>query len=334
MPTTRTFRKIQRGKETNRGDAVAATARWLGNMTLREANKYYIPDYPYGILSQYFTPGFQVAKAAEIAYASDLTFEEIVDFLIMGLKGGVSPTGAGADKTWVFTHSVTADPAPTTFTIELANSDGSTTYGREMEYCFAKKLGITAGIDEPMKFTADVVGRQVTDSTPTPSLALPAAWETAQSNLLKVYMNNSWATLGTTQLSGKVVDMALDVITGLSEGKYLSGNLYFDAYKPGAALADLTMTLEFDATADAEQELVRSRGLRFVRLVVLGSALGGSAKKVQIDLCCFHAEDSIQEMFGDREGTDTVKLHLLGAYDPTAAKDIEVTVVNSLGAIL
>jgi hypothetical protein len=326
---------MQRGKETVRGTAVAATARWLGNMTLKEANKYYKPDYPYGVLSQNFTTPSQVAKAAEIAYASDLTYEEIVDFLIMGLKGGVTPTGAGADKTWTFTHSTTADPAPTTFTIELANSDGSTTYCREMEYCFAKKLGISAGVDEPIKFTADIAGRQVIDSTVTAALALPTAWETAQSNLLKVYMADTWAGMAPgTQWSGKVVDLSLEITTGLSEGKYLSGNLYFDNYKPGAALADLSLTLEFDTTADAEQELLRAGTRRFVHLVVTGSAVGGSNKTVDIKLCCFHAEDSMQEMFGDREGTDTVKFHLLGAYDPTSAKDIEVVVVNGLAAIL
>jgi hypothetical protein len=335
MATMTTFRKLQRGKETVRGNAVAATARWLGDMTLKEANQYYVPQYPYGVLSQYYTPGFQIAKAAEIAYASDLTYEEIIDFLEMGVKGGVTPTGGGADKTWTFTHPVAADPAPTTFTIELANSDGSTTYNREVEYCFAKKLGISAAINEQMKFTADLVGRQVIDSTVTGGLALPAAWETAQSNLLKVYTANTWAGLAPgTQIAGSIVDLNLEIVTGLIEGKYLSGNLYFDNYKPGALGIDLTMTLEFDAVSDAEQELVRTRGLRFVHLVVSGSLVSALNKTIDIKMCCFHAEDSIQEMFGDREGTDTVKFHLLGAYDPTVAKDVEIVVINSLAAIL
>jgi hypothetical protein len=173
--TVKMFRKNQRGKETARGTAVAATARWIGDMTLKEIEGLYLPPFPYGVLSNNYSPGFVVAKGAELAYASALTFEEIVDFLIMSLKGGVTPTGAGADKTWTFTHSPTADPAPTTFTVELGNTDGSTAYGRKAEYIFATKLGISAGIDDEMKLTADLVGRQVADATVTGSLGVPAA---------------------------------------------------------------------------------------------------------------------------------------------------------------
>jgi len=253
----------------------------------------------------------------------------------MSIKGGVSPTGAGADKTWTFAHDVDDDPAPDTFTVEFLNEDGgSLVYGREAEYVFCRKFGLGGGIDEPMKLTADLVGRQVTDAAVTAAIGVPSVWEPAVSNKLKVYLDSSWATLGTTQLSGKVVDMSLEVTSGLREGKYLSGNLYFDAYLFGPLAVDLSLTLEFDATADAEQEYVRDRTRRFVRLVVLGSAVGGSNKKIQVDLSCIHAEDSIQDIGGsDRDGSDTVKLHLLGAYDPTGAKDIEFVVVNSLAAI-
>lgn len=335
MPTVKVFRLNQRGKEGTRGDAVAATARWLGEMTLRENNKLYLPEHPYGVLSQHYSPGFQVAKAAELAFASDLTFKQIVDFLIMAIKGGVSGVGGGADKTWTFSHDVDDDPVPDTFTVELANTadpDG-TVYGREVEYVFCKRLGISASIDDPMKLSADLVGRQVTDAAVTGSIGVPSAWEPVLSNKLIVYLDSSWATLGTTPLSAKIVDMNLDIVTGLREGKYLSGNLYFDAYLFGPLAVDLTMTLEFDATADAEQEYVRDRTRRFLRLKALGSALGGSNLTFQVDLSCIHAEDSIQELFSDREGNDTVRLHLLGAYDPTGAKDIEITVVNSLAAI-
>jgi hypothetical protein len=217
--------------------------------------------------------------------------------------------------------------------VELGNDDGSTPYGREVEYVFCKRLGISAAIDDVMKMTADLVGRQVTDAAVTGAIGIPSAWEPALTDKLVVYMDSSWVTLGSTPLTAKVIDMNLDVVTGLREGKYLSGALYFDKYLFGPLAVDLTMTLEFDATADAEQEYVRDRTRRFVRLDVLGSALGGSNKEIFIDLSCIHAEDSIQDLFTDRDGNDTVKLHLLGAYDPTGAHDVEFTVVNSLAAI-
>ena len=57
MPTIKVFRKNQRGLEGTPGTAVPATARWIGDMTLKETDKVYLPDYPYGVLSQHYHPG-------------------------------------------------------------------------------------------------------------------------------------------------------------------------------------------------------------------------------------------------------------------------------------
>jgi hypothetical protein len=93
------------------------------------------------------------------------------------------------------------------------------------------------------------------------------------------------------------------------------------------------MTFEFTSVADAEIEKTRDRSARYVRLEVLGSALGGSTKKIRIDMCGEHTADSLFGPLGEREGQDTLTMKLHGVYDFTSSKVLEFVVVNSFAAI-
>ena len=329
MPTIYPLRLAQRGKETVRGTAVAATRRWIGDLELTELSKIYRPSYPVGVLVPYGGTSIVVARGAELSYSSDLTFEEIIDFLAMGIKGG--QVGAGSPNTWTFTFDPDDDAAPDTFTVEAANDDGTTVWGREVEYCFCKNFSISRAIGEPMKLKANLVGRQVTDSTPT-SLGIPTVWEPALGDKLALYIDDTWAGLGGTPKAGVMIDMNLDITTGLVPGLPTSTGL-FSAYRFGPAKFDLTMTFEFTTIADAEQEKSRDRSKRFVRLEVTGSAITGGNKTIRIDLAGEHAEGSLMGPFSEREGQDILSLHLEGVYDSVGANVLRFVVINSLTTI-
>jgi hypothetical protein len=330
MPTIYPLRLAQRGKESIRGTAVAATRRWIGDLELTELSKIYRPSYPVGVLVPYGGNSIVVARGAEMSYSSDLTFEEIIDFLAMGIKGG--QVGAGSPNTWTFTFDPDDDAAPDTFTVEGVNDDGTTQYGREVEYVFAKSIGISRSIGEPMKLKAGLVGRQVTDSTPTAGIGVPTAWEPALGDKLALYIDDTWAGLGGTAKAGVMIDMNLDITTGLVPGLPTSSGV-FSAYRFGPAKFDLTMMFEFTSIADAEQEKSRDRSKRFVRLEVTGSAITGGNKTIRIDLAGEHAEGSLMGPFGEREGQDTLSMHLEGVYDSVGANVLRFVVINSLATI-
>lgn len=329
MPTIYPLRLAQRGKEATRGTAVAATRRWIGDLELTELAKIYRPSYPVGVLVPYGGTSIVIARGAELNYSSDLTFEEIIDFLAMGIRGG--QVGAGSPNTYTFTFDPDDDAVPDTFTIEAANDDGTTVWGREVEYCFCKSFNISRTIGEPMKLKASLVGRQVTDSTPT-SLGIPTVWEPALGDKLALYIDDTWAGLGGTAKAGVMIDMNLDITTGLVPGLPTSTGL-FSAYRFGPAKFDLTMTFEFTTIADAEQEKSRDRSKRFVRLEVTGSAITGGNKTIRIDLAGEHAEGSLMGPFSEREGQDTLSMHLEGVYDLTGANVLRFVVINSLATI-
>jgi len=335
MPTIYPMRLAQRGKESivARGTPVAATRRWIGDLELTEISKIYRPSYPVGVLVPYGGNSIVVARGAEMSYSSDLTFEEFPDFLAMGILGDQTGAGGGADKTWTFLFDPDDDAAPDTFTVEAVNDDGTTKYEREIEYVFCKSFNISRTIGEAMKFKASLVGRQVTDSTLTGGIGVPTAWEPALGDKLSLAIDDTWADLGVTPKAGIMVDMNLDVTTGLVPGPPSSTGV-FSAYRFGqGAKFELTMLFEFTSVADAEQEKSRDRSKRFVRLEVLGSALGGGTKKITIDLCGEHAEGSLMGPFGEREGQDTLEMKLEGVYDITSSKVAQFVVVNSFAAI-
>lgn len=334
MPTIYPLRLAQRGKESivARGTPVAATRRWIGDLELTEISKIYRPPYPVGLLVPYGGNSIVVARGAEMSYSSDLTFEEFPDFLAMGIKGNQTGAGGGADKTWTFLFDPDDDVAPDTFTVQAVHDDATTQYGAQIEYVFCKNFNISRTIGEPMKFKAGLVGRQVTDGAPTGGIGVPTVWEPALGDKLTLAIDDTWANLGVTPKAGVMIDMNLDITTGLVPGLPTSGGL-FSAYRFGPAKFDLTMLFEFTAIADAEQEKSRDRSKRFVRLEVPGSALGGGTKKITIDLCGEHADGSLMGPFSEREGQDTLSMHLEGVYDITTGKVLQFVVVNSFAAI-
>lgn len=333
MPTIVPFRLAQRGKETVRGDAVAASARWIGNLVLKEDDKYWRPSAPYGVLTDYYSPGIQVAKGATLSYEPEAcTFEEIIDFLIMGLKGGVTPTGGGADKTWTFTHSPTADPVPTTFTVEGVRADGSSDFEREVEYVFATELGFSGAIDDVWKLRTSMVGRQSADSTKTGALGVPTL-EQALFNKTRLYIDSTWAGLGGTEIVGQLTAFDLAIKTGLFPGPPRGSDGLFSAYHFGPISFDFTATVEFNTTINAERAYRKTPTRRFVRLETVGSLISSLNKKIQFNFAGVHMEDSIAGDDSDREGQDTVELHLHSVYDPTGAADIQAVVINALAAL-
>jgi hypothetical protein len=334
MPTIYPMRLAQRGKESivARGTPVAATRRWIGDLELTETAKIYRPSYPVGVLVPYGGNSIVVARGAELSYSSDLTFEELPDFLAMGILGNQAGASASGAYTWTFLFDPDDDAAPDTFTVEVVNDDATTKWEREIEYVFCKNINISRTIGEPMKFKAGLVGRQVTDSTLTGGIGVPTVWEPALGDKLSLAIDDTWADLGVTPKAGVMIDMNLDIVTGLVPGLPTSTGL-FSAYRFGPAKFDLTMTFEFTTIADAEQEKSRDRSKRFVRLEVLGSVVGSTTKRITFDLCGEHAEGSLMGPFGEREGQDTLSMHLEGVYDFTSSKVAQFEVVNSFATI-
>lgn len=98
------FRKIQIGKEDTHGTPVAATKRLVGTLTQKEALTLNQPTDETGALTK-MTRSSVAGKQAEMKFEGDLTFEQLIDILEMGLKGGVSATPLYGDSVQFYDDS-------------------------------------------------------------------------------------------------------------------------------------------------------------------------------------------------------------------------------------
>lgn len=89
----RALREIQIGEESEKGTAVAATAVLLGALTMKESPVIHRPVEERGTLAE-FSRSLKVANLAELTFEGDVTFEQILYLLHMGMLGNVSPTNA------------------------------------------------------------------------------------------------------------------------------------------------------------------------------------------------------------------------------------------------
>ena len=340
--------RIQIGKETTRGTAVAATRKLLTKEatyrvmeTLEE-----FEGQIHGTLARTAVAPVVVRNGTEFEFTTDLDFEQILMFLLSGVKGAVTPTtpGSGEGRLWTFTPSVTADPLPETYTLEFAERDMDASpneLGLEAPYAFTTALEITGGLDQLPQINASMVARKTSLAASTASLALPTL--TVASNLRwGVYIDSAWANLGTTQITGQIYGFTWKLSEFLRPDYFLDNrsDLDFSQYEFKPRTVDLTMDVVLGAASGdlvpTEDALKTAGTVRFVRLDLTGAAFDapdtGLNRFIRLDGAYTHAADSMQDRGQDRDGNTITRLHLLSTYDATQAQDVEIVVQNNLAA--
>ncbi len=339
-------RLSQVGEEVTRGTAVAATRRLLTkDLTYRVMEDLEaFEGQQHGTLSRTVTPPVPVRNGVEIQYENNLDFEQLLLFLLSGLKGAVTPStpGSGEARLWTFTP-VNADPVPDTYTFEFADRDLASTpneIGLEAPYCFTTELSITGAVDGVPQVSASMVGRKVSSVTVTPALALPSV-SYAGNLRWAIYVDESWANLGTTKVAAQIYGFTWTLSNLLYPAHYLEdrSTLDFAQYEYRPKVVDLTMDFAIEPSAgllvNANEPTDKAAGTkRFVRIEITGGAFDspddGLNRLVTIDGSYVHQPDSLQDRGEDRDSAAIAHIHLMNAYDSTQGDDITVTVQNNL----
>jgi hypothetical protein len=326
------LRKVQLGRETTAGTSVAATAvvRITG-ATIEDASTFEFPDEDVGLLVQ-TERNYVPMVGAKIAWPDNpATFEQLPYILEAGIKKvttGATDTG-GAGKIYVYPFPTATPNVIQTYTVE----GGDNIQEEEIEYAFVQGFKLSGAPKEVVNASAEWVGRQVTLSTFTPGLAIPAVEEILFQKT-KLYIDNASGTLGTTLVSSTLMGFTLDIDTGLREVYSGDGQLYFDRTKNVGPSGTLEVTFEHNASALAEKAAWRAKTTRAIRLVIEGSAFtagtGYSKKTLKIDVCGRWLKfDKIDEQDGNDIVTGTLQI----GYNATQALWGKITVVNMLASI-
>ena len=328
--------KIQLGRESTAGTAVAATTIWRGvGGMLQDNREIVMVDEMIGIAmptTRNYIPKYEGALSMAEAPA---TFEQLPHILEAGIKsvGTGSSDGVGSGKIYTYPVGMTSANTIKTYTIET----GDNQQAEEMEYCFVEKFTLKGARGEAVMMSADWIGRQVTNTTFTGALTAPTVSEVIASDGL-FYIDAVGGTIGTTAISGTLLEWELAVTTGW-KAKYTvdSGQRYFNFayFDKDSFSAELSMTFEHDAASVAQKALFRAGTPRLFRIKFNGPGLTTngttySFKTLHIDAAAVYTE---WEALDADEGNSIYSVKATVGYDPTAAKGLQILVVNELSTI-
>ncbi len=335
----RFFSKVQYGKETVRGTAVAATKILLGQVpAVNSDRKPAFPNENVGVRADAIR-----SVVHQYLYTNTLSiehgyFQALPWFFGCGLKGAVVPseqTPAQADYLWDFTPSMAMAVLnnPDSSTIEL----GDDTQAFEAEYAMFERIRIgwqvSQGLESsPVKLEADFFSRQLTPTTFTPALSLPAV-EPMNGKLSRLYIDPTWAAIGATEKTNILRGADVEILTGVHPKDAGSGFKYFNEHGEGVIMVTANLTVEGLTAANAimTAHLADPQTFQAVRLKINGGQIGtGLPHSLTLDIG--GVWESVSPLGSEDRGDNLHTAVLRGYLDPTGGKLLQVAVSTNTQA--
>jgi hypothetical protein len=308
------LRKIQIGEESGKGTAVAATAVLLGLMGMKSSPTIHRPREERAQMAEN-SRSVLVSNLAELTYEGDVTYEQLIYLLHMGILGNVTPSTVDTSaRLWTFTPAMTAAGVYDSFTIEA----GDDTQAWEAEYCMARQIVISGAMNEVLRVRADIFGRKMSTASFTGSLTPPTV-ESIPTQECKLYIDAESGTMGFTYT----------INTGLSPKRHGDGSQDFTAYNENFKSAELRLTAAFNAAAEAQRVLFDGSTQRLIRIKAEGS-LAGAATALRTLILDISGVYTNVDRLGEREGEDIMEFTFSSERGANYTKLFEVAVQNAV----
>lgn len=330
MPGTQIFTYFNVGKETTRGTPVAPTrklyAEGTGVLDVEPSLNFHEGENR-GVRTR-ITRATQQAEDVNLkaSFASGVGYDDLV-VPFSQLKGGVTGTGAGADKTWTFTPSMTALNNPEAYSIDV----GDDIQNWRIQYGMMKSFKLTSALGEVTGLDMEWFGQR----------AIKTAKATPADNSAVKIPGDLWTVKFATTAAGLtgasvqtnfLIDWELEVMTGLVWRHYMDGNLFGGQHVETDIAGTLNMTVESTALAVSEfYDKWLAQTLDFIRLKAQGPVLGSTFYSAQIDVPVLYSK--VEPIGAEDEGINLYKIAANLAYDTTSAASIAPVIVNSLAAL-
>lgn len=326
------LRRIQLGRETTAGTAVAATTIWRGIGTIEDQRETQFPDEHVGIMggvARTYVPRLQGQLDFESVPA---TFEQLTHIFEAGIKelgSGVEDTG-GSGYVYAYDLPTTTPNTPKTYTIEGGDNEGV----EEMEHAFVTEFTLDGNAGEAVMVTATWQGRQVVASSFTTPLSIPDVEEILFSKG-KLFIDNVDGTAGTTQVANSWLSFSLNHSTGFQPVYTGDGELYFSFVKQIGPEVTLDVTFEHDASSIAEKDAWRAQTPRLIQMLFEGSAFttAGSDFTNKALIINLVGKWESFEKIGEQNGNDVVAGTFRARYHETPAMIGNYTIANGVSAV-
>jgi len=330
------FRKIQIGKEVTRGTAVATNKRIFGTLTITADKPRYDRSEEERAMLTMPQLGQPLTQQSRIRYEGAATFEQVIHWLLMGVKGGVSPTApstaAASVKLWTFLPSLTTRNAPNAYTFQY----GDDIQAFRSKFGLVEELELTFPKNEEVRISANVAGHFPTTIAFT-ATTVPTLEEVVGSKT-KIWIDASWAARGGTTKSNLLVNARLRLPTGFTPTRYHDGSLDFSDFAEQRRQMEVELTYISQADAVTEWKAYRDGTLRVIRLKNTGTIISTAApsftKYLQVDMALQYTEPP-EVWSGAEDGENVIRLvgkTVLAPSSTGADRDFEIKIQNAVSA--
>lgn len=320
--------KIQLGRESAFGTAVAASTIWRGAFSmLEDASERVIVEEQIGLL-------VQAERAYDSSYrgklsmpATELTYEQLPHILEAGILTATPGAGPGYLRTYAYPVDNSV-PTPKSYTIETFNNAADND-ALEMEGSLVEEFTLEGQAGQAWKMSANWFGRQVSPTTPT-SLSTIVAVEEALLPKTLLYIDATGGTVGTTQRLGVLMGASIKVTTGLVPVPIGDGQLYHTTYKwtKPAITFSLTVELQDDTVSvvQAERAIRKAGTVRLFQLTCPGTA----PKTMTIK---WAGKYDVVGGYENSNGNTTVRLDGHAVYSSADALFFSIAVTNGVSTL-
>lgn len=328
MPGTQIFTYANVGKETVRGTPVAPTRKLYVEGTGVLDVDPSLSTHEAENRGRRIRINRATQKAEDVTlamrYADGVGYDDLV-VPFSQLKGGVSAVGAGADKTWTFTPSLTAANSPEAYSIDVGDDTQNwrCQYGMLSEFTIGAAVGDLTTLDMSWFAQRAVKGAK---ASPADNAAVKIPGDLWTVKFAATFAGLAGASISTNFL----LDWSWQIRTGLLPRHYLDGNLYFGQHVETDIAGTLTMHVESTALAVSEfYDKWLAQTMDFIRLKATGPSLGGSAYSAQIDTPVIYTK--VKPISAEQDGVNIYEITASLADDGT--NGIAPVLVNSMTAL-
>ncbi len=329
------------GHQSVFGTAVAATRRlpWRGTLDINP-NWTDQEDVDVGSIDQLLPPFRTQLDVAASGLGGPLTYQDIPVLLDSGVRGGVSPTGAGTAKTWA--HQALSLTA-TTLGYQTAEwADDVTADGfqardgvvESLEFAFDESLG-------PWTVSADWrFGTVAAHKTPTAGLAIGSNLPLVFGADSALYIDDTSGGIGVTQISDTLHSATVRIENTIDQKRFANGsNSRFALVGYGLSARVIRATFVF-AKTDAIVAALNSETVdwlngdpvnRYVQLLSQSTTTAQAGVPYSWDQRFSGTWRTRSD--GDLGGNSTVTLEMVGRYDSALGYAYRSSVVNTLAAL-
>lgn len=318
--------KVQLGRETTAGTAVAATVIWRGPAAdIENALEVIEAEENVGLIVPSSRTYVSQLGATIAIPETEATFEHLPHVFEGGIKT-VSTSGTGPYVRSGYAPGTASANTIKTYTIESGNAIAGD--GNKMEYSFVESFTLSGKSGEAWKLASNWRGRQKTVAAMTGSLSV-AAVEEMLFGKTSFYIDATGGTVGTTQKTGVLLEASIEVETGLQPIHTADGVLYFTSHKIVPPSLEFSITLELESDSGvvaAERVFLGSQAIRLFQITCAGTSGRTFTGK-------WAGKYTSIAAYQNSNGNTTVQLSGKAYYSSTDSLFFDFSVTNNVAAL-